>query len=241
MASSQMPPTAIRRAAGFWRAWKKPAGKPLPPSLTLVEPSRSAAAMKKAPWLWRLSRSRTLPNWPRRVVSPPGLSSSSGGSSGLAHTLADRSRGAARRPRPVGARRSRRSREAAQARGQGLGDALVGLEQPPQQGQRLPEAGLQQVGVLAGVAALRARLAGRQPQVALAHEGLQGLVEAARAELVAGAVRGASLDAVLPALLGPVDDGGGLAVRQLDAPSAGPGRSLEVQAVGTTITFQSCR
>jgi len=49
IASSQMPPIESRRASGLLPAFQNPAGKSAAMALTLVEPRRSAAAVRKAP------------------------------------------------------------------------------------------------------------------------------------------------------------------------------------------------
>ena len=79
MPSSQMPPVESRRASGLVAALKKPSGKPSATVLTLVEPSRSAEADRKAPPEARLRwLSARASSW-RSVVDEPGVRRSSPG------------------------------------------------------------------------------------------------------------------------------------------------------------------
>ncbi len=113
MASSQMPPTESSRASGFVCAFQKPGAKSAAMVLTLVEPRRSAEAVRKAPPEAAFRCWRARPSSPRRVVDEPGVRRSS---SGIAATdAAASSQAASARGAPgrgVRARRSRRSRAA---------------------------------------------------------------------------------------------------------------------------------
>ena len=94
-----------------------------------------------------------------------------------------------------------------QPRRHGLGGRLVVLDGLPQQQERVVEALLHDGGaVLAHLAAVAGALAGGQRAGGARGELGERVVEAVGAQLVAGAVRGAALDPVAPALHRAVHD-----------------------------------
>ena len=186
-----------------------------------------------------------VPSSPRRVVGAAGcereLRRRRLGRPAAARRRLDARRVGARAPRAGGqplrgapasaARRARAVvRGAAQQR---LADHLQGLPEAASPRPPSPAAPAQRG---------RARLAARQRASTPSSERLEGAVEARRAERVAGAVRGAPLDAVAPALDRAVDDRRGLAVVDRERLSLRRGDLLRSRSrPATWMTFQSCR
>ena len=113
--------------------------------------------------------------------------------------------------------------------GKGAAGAGVLLQDPAQQEEGLPVALLQGGSVVPAPAA---------PPLAVGEAGgagpeqrLHGGAELGAAQLVAGAVRLAALDAVLPALGGAVDDRGGLAGLHVQGPALGGEHQAQVEPV----------
>ena len=228
MASSQMPPIESRRASGFVLGVPEAGGEAGGDGAHAGRAERSAAAVRMAPPEAALRWWRARPSSSRSVVDEPGVEAQ------LVRDRRDRGRRPRRPPRRAGApcagaraRRSRRSRAAAQPRGQ----RLRRLGRSPRCGaddlQRLPEAPLaHDSSPPVSRPAQRWSSASQVGRRAFAVAGELGerLVEPVGAELVAGAVRGLALDAVLPALERAVDDRRRLAVVERQRAAAAPPR-----------------
>ncbi len=225
-----MPPIDSVREAGFFAAFQKPSPNPAATVLTEVEPSRSAAPTRSAPQDALLYCWSARPSSPRSVVTVPGLSASSagGGERGqLVHGLDARGAVPGRPPGRVEPLAGR-----VQPRRHGLGGRLVVLDRLPQQQERVVEALLHHArAVLAHLAAVAGALAGGQRARGAPRELGERVVEAVGAQLVAGAVRGAALDPVAPALHRPVDDHRRLAGPHRSGQSLRRDHLLEVAAV----------
>ncbi len=192
------------------------------PWLTLVEPSRSAEAVSRAPPEAVVEQSQRAAQGVAQGASwrrAPGAARRAIEDAAPRGELVDGRHARRARARPRGRAASSRSRAATS---RAASAATVGGSSSRRRRtmlQRLPEALLADL-VAGGPGAARvAGRAGRQRRPsAPAGELGEGLIEARGAELVAGAVRGAALDAVVPALARAVDERGGLAV--VDAPAA---------------------
>ncbi len=97
--------------------------------------------------------------------------------------------------------------------------------------QGLPEAFFEDFRGSAGPAALVGAFAARQGCSGRCHEGRDRLEKTIGAQAMAGAVRRTALDAVLPALMGAIDDGGGLVIGHGPGSPLGGDDLLEIHAV----------
>ena len=236
--------TACARPGSSPRS-RSPSRKPAAMVLTLVEPSRSAAPTRSAP--------------PRRLVVVLERAAELAAQRGDGARLQRAARPGCRRSRDgqrvhgLDARRALARPAAARARA-----APAPRRAAPPGPRAVGAVGLDRLAHEAASASQKhssmtvgpsgpSRSGGRPRRWAARRRcglesWLERLVEAVGAELVPGAVRGAALDAVLPALHRAVDDRGGLAGRRATPPSAARRSPAGSRCPsGTSITFQSCR
>ena len=213
-------------ASRDWSArCRSPAGNASPITLTLVEPSRSAAAVSNAPRLRRLQCASARASSPRSVALEPGFDiSSSGGAASISPAASyDRLDSRRFRARLVVPGGSSRIARLAQASGQVPRHRRVALEAAAHDQQRIPRS-IPRSTACPAPPWQACESSGQRGNAAVmpSSNGATAPKNAVRAELVPRAVRGAALDAVLPALGRAVHDRGRLAVVDARAPTAAP-------------------